>query len=296
MLEIIERKFKNNAKRDVLLKNLTTFKIGGRCKLLVKVCNMSDLMWLLNVLRKGNIRFFVLGGGSNVLFSDSGFDGVVVKLSGKFQEIKIKNNILTVGAGVSLFNLAKFCADHGLCGLEWAYGIPGSVGGATLMNAGAYGKQFSDSIVSVDCLSQNLKKLKLSNKACCFSYRKSIFQTNKLIITSVELSVAQSDGSLVVQKQKEYLKKRLASQPSYPSAGSIFKRCGDIPVSKLIDDLHLKGFCVGDAQVSKKHAGFIINVGSASCNDVLNLIEYIKQKLDSHYNVRPKLEIIVVEE
>lgn len=279
------------------LKKYCSFKIGGKAKFFIIVNNENALLKILKWNKYK--RFFVLGAGTNILFKDRTFNGTIIKLGGKFNQIKIlsfKKNykMIEVGAGVNLFRLNSFLKSNELAGLEWSFGIPGSVGGATKMNAGAYGFEFGNFIYSVKILSNN----KISwTKNFYFSYRNSSF--NNCIILAVKLKLPVGNFLEIENLQREYLKKRIESQPYEEySAGSVFKRIINkeeiIYPAKIIDNLGLKGAKIGDAEISTKHAGFIINKDNAKCKDVLKLIKLIQRKVKKNTGKQLETEIIIV--
>lgn len=280
------------------LKDHCSFGIGGKAKFYIVVNNINTLK---NIINKNKKRFFLLGAGTNILFKDKKFNGVVVKLGKDFQKIKIikdigEDVILEVGAGVNLFTLNNFLQINGLSGLEWSFGIPGSVGGATIMNAGAYENQFGDFVQSVKILKEN--KTVWKNKFT-FSYRSSSFQENNDIIISVRLKLKKGDSVEIKEKQLFFINKKKESQPyGEKSAGSVFKRIiiGNkiLYPAKIIDNLGLKGVKIGEAEISKKHAGFIVNLGNAKAKDVLKLIKLIKNKIKKSTGEDLQREIIII--
>lgn len=280
------------------LKDHCSFGIGGKAKFYIVVNNINTLK---NIINKNKKRFFLLGAGTNILFKDKKFNGVVVKLGKDFQKIKIikdigEDVILEVGAGVNLFTLNNFLQINGLSGLEWSFGIPGSVGGATIMNAGAYENQFGDFVQSVKILKEN--KTVWKNKFT-FSYRSSSFQENNDIIISVRLKLKKGNSVEIKEKQLFFINKKKESQPyGEKSAGSVFKRIiiGNkiLYPAKIIDNLGLKGVKIGEAEISKKHAGFIVNLGNAKAKDVLKLIKLIKNKIKKSTGEDLQREIIII--
>ncbi len=256
----------------------TTMKVGGNCSLLVCVSESEILKELVSMLEKYSVRYFVLGRGSNVLVCDEGFDGVVIKLTGSLAQIECSGCEITCGAGASLKSLCVCAYENSLSGLEFAYGIPGSVGGALFMNAGAYGGQLGDIVSSALCLENgDLKTLNVEEMA--LSYRKSIFmQRRDMIILAVTMRLKIGEKSEIKAKMDELMCKRREKQPlEYPSAGSMFKRPHGSYASLLIEQCGLKGFSVGDAQISQKHSGFVINKGNADFADIMALCDAVKK-------------------
>ena len=275
------------------LKNHTSMKIGGPADIYVEVESVEYLCELLKKIKEYDIPFFLIGNGTNLIVSDDGFNGVIVKLSGDFQKLTINGSNINCGAGVKLIDLCKFALNHSLSGLEFAYGIPGTCGGAAYMNAGAYGGEFKDIVHCVHCIDNNYNELCLSPEECAFSYRKSVFSENRMIILSVEVSLKNGDFNEIKNKMSDIMNRRIEKQPlNYPSAGSTFKRPEGYFVGPLIEKCGLQGFSIGDASVSTKHAGFIINKGNASCNDVMLLVNKIQSEVYNKFNVKLELEPI----
>ena len=260
---------------NVNLKDYCTFKIGGNGKVIVFPRNVYELKKICKECEENNLQFFILGNGSNVLFPDYYFDKVILSLK-KFDNIKIiRKNVVFVGAGVKLFVLNKFLLENSLQGLEFSFGIPASVGGFVCMNGGAFGDEVANHILRVKVLRDN-KIIWLKRKEIDFSYRNSNIDD---IILGVEFKLKSEDKKLIAEKQQQYLLKRKETQPYDKfSAGSVFKRQNNLIPAKVIDTFGLKGVKIGDAEISRKHAGFIVNNGNAKAMDVLALIKYIKLK------------------
>lgn len=284
------------------LKNHSTFRIGGIAKYAVFPKNSNELINSVKQLKENNIKYYIIGRGSNILFSDNNFDGAVIFTVNmtNTEYIKTENGYdITVSCGRSLTELAnEVYSAYSLAGLEFAYGIPGTVGGAAFMNAGAYGGQMSDIII--DCTyydSENDIVQTRDVNALEFGYRQSLFSNNKsYIVLSCKLRLKTGDKDSIGKIMKQNIQSRRDKQPlTYPSAGSTFKRPGNnIFAGKLIEDAGLKGYTVGGACVSEKHAGFIINKDSASSQDVLNLIEYVKAKVYENTGIKLDCEVIYI--
>ena len=277
------------------LSNHTSIKIGGICKAFVSVKTENEFIFVLNVLIKNGVKYYVLGNGTNTLASDNGFDGIVICTKNlKRYKISLKNNknAIYVQSGMGLFTFGKLLRKIGFGGLEFAYGIPGSIGGAICMNAGAYNQCVGDFVEYVKVF-QNGKVKKIKKADMHFDYRHSIVQNSNMVILGAKFNFNNSTSKTIEDLQNMYFNKRLTNQPySDLSFGSVFKRNENFePVSKLIDTLGLKGFSIGNAQISKKHAGFIINIGSATCQDCLLLIKYIQQKIYEVYGFEPQPEV-----
>lgn len=277
------------------LKEHTTYKVGGKCDYFVVPSSKEKLVILLEYIKNNNIKFKIIGNGSNVIFSSNRFDGVIISLS-KINDLKIEDNIVTVGAGYLLVKLANLCANNGLSGLEFASGIPGNVGGAIYMNAGAYKSDMSKVVKTVTYLDEDLNLVTKNKNELDFSYRHSIFQERNYIILETTLELEHGDKEEIISLINDRRKRRIESQPlEYPSAGSVFRNPSDTIFSgKLIEDLGLKGYMVGGAKVSEKHANFIINYDNATAEDIVNLINYIKEKVKEEYDIDLKVEQEIV--
>ena len=275
------------------LSNHTSFKIGGKADLFVMVKNIEQLKAVVKNCKKNNIPMFVLGKGSNLLINDNGMKGVVLTLDGDFKDISLEENKITVGAGVNLAKLCTFAQTNSLAGLEFAYGIPGSVGGAVYMNAGAYGGEMKDVVTSVTHLTQDGDIVTLPLDKLDFSYRHSVYKENNSIILSATIELKPGDKDEIKALMDDILNRRKTKQPlEYPSAGSVFKRPEGNFAGTLIEQCGLKGKTIGGAQVSEKHAGFIINVGGATCDDVLNLVKFVQETVQRETGYFLEREII----
>ena len=279
---------------------LCSFKVGGNIRVLVKPKNVDQLTGLYAFLNENDIDNVLLGRGSNVVVSDNGFDGVVVSL-GEFSKIGLDvtdENCIVAGAGASMASLANFAHQNGLAGLEFAHGIPGSVGGGVYMNAGAYGGEISQVLESCLAFDMDSGMLCVVDGADCdFSYRHSAFMDYKnLIVLFATFELKKGNPDEIKAKMDEYKAKRVASQPlEYPSAGSTFKRPEGHFAGKLIEDCGLKGYAIGGAQVSEKHAGFVINKGGATATDIENLVVHIQKTVKEKFDVSLECEIEFVE-
>jgi len=288
-------------KQNEPLAEYCTYKIGGPARCLLAAASEDEVVAALQVARSSNYPFFILGGGSNVLFSDAGFPGVVIRMRNDSIEIQNKEGQanLIVGAGTSLAKLANFARDNGLAGLEWAAGIPGTVGGAIRGNAGAFHQEIGNAVVkvrAVEISDKDFMSRVFEKSQCDFAYRDSIFKQNKkLVIVSASLAFKKGEPAEIDLLMKEYLEKKITTQPlDHPSAGSVFTNPPGFFAGKLIEDCGLKGYVVGGAQVSPKHANFIVNAGGAKAADVLELIAEIKRAVKEKFNVDLKEEIEIV--
>lgn len=263
---------------DKYLKDYTTFKIGGKCTALIEVNSEKAISELIKICNDENIRYLVLGKGSNMLCDDRGFDGVVIHIGNEFSNIKIlEDGIIEADAGCNLAKLCKTALENSLSGLEFAYGIPGTVGGAVFMNAGAYGGEIKDVLQKVNCVDKEGNLHTLSADELDLSYRHSIFHENGWVITSAVFRLNKGSKDEIKSKMDDLIGRRKDKQPlDYPNAGSTFKRPEGQFAGKLIQDCGLKGFSVGGAMVSEKHSGFVINHNNATCEDVLSLIKQVQ--------------------
>lgn len=291
-----------DVKIDEPMSKHTSFKIGGNADIFINVKSVEKLKSILDYANDNKINVTIIGNGSNILVKDNGIRGIVIKLD--FNKISIervdddKHVKVIVEAGVLLGLLAQRLANECISGFEFAAAIPGTIGGAIRMNAGAYGSEFKDIVIQTKCLDEYGNINVLTNQEQRFSYRHSIFAEEKLIALETELLLNRdSDSEEIRRKMTEYLESRKAKQPlNYPSAGSTFKRGEDFITAKLIDDCGLRGYSVGGAQISEKHAGFVVNTGNATAKDVLELVAYVKQKVFEKFGKKIELEIEVLGE
>ncbi len=291
IINFIKKSGIGSYKTDVLLKNYTTYKVGGKASLMVFPKNVDKLITLLRKLKEENVSYKVLGLGSNVIFSDNDYNGVIIRLD-NFNDIKIDDTIINVGAGVSLIKLANIAFKHGLTGLEFASGIPGSIGGAVFMNAGAYKSDMGYITSEVKVLTPDLTIKTLYNKDLKYKYRTSFLKENPgYICLSATLVLMHGEKGEIKDLMETRRQKRLMTQPlEYPSAGSVFRNSEDNFAGKLIEDQGLKGYKIGGAMVSEKHANFIVNEKNASANDVKELIEYVHDIVKENTGVDLKIE------
>ena len=307
-----------NIQQNISLKKYTTWQIGGPAKYFVKVRSLDELKQAVQYAKENKLEIFVLGGGSNILISDEGFNGLVIQI--KNEKLKIKNEFIEVASGLNLTKFIKDALAKDYFGMQNLAGIPGSVGGAVRGNAGAYGSQISDFIESVTVFDiKSLEVKELNNKECNFTYRSSIFKTNSnLIIWSIKFNLQKGNTQQAEKIIKQNLEKRKNSQPAYPSTGCVFKNLKqaqfdefiknnpneELPASFLknkaiatawlIDRLGLKGTTIGGAEVSPVHANFIINKNNASAQDIITLISLIKTKIRNKFNIQLQEEIQLV--
>ena len=285
---------KSKIKTNENMGKYISFKTGGNAKFFIKVNTIQEIINVLKVIKEYNIPLVVLGNGSNILFKDEGFDGIVLKI--ELDNIEIEDNKIAVDAGVKNAIIAKKALDYRMQGFEEISGIPGTIGGAIRMNAGAYGREIKDVVTSVTYIDFDTLEIKtIGNEECNFSYRHSIFCENKNIIIGCILKLDKGNIEEIKNKMDECAKARKEKQPlEYPSAGSTFKRGKDFITAKLIDECGLKGYAIGGAQVSEKHSGFIINRNNATATDIIDLIEYVKKIVYEKTNKKIELEIEIV--
>lgn len=269
----------------------TTYKVGGVAKYFASPSSIQELIDLIKYLKENNIKYIILGNGSNTIFSSKTYDGVVINLN-KINNVKFLDDKVYVEAGYQLIKLSIDAMNNSLSGLEFASGIPANVGGAIYMNAGAYKSDMSEILIDVTFLDENLDIKTLSKDELNFSYRNSLFQEKDYIILSANLKLNPSNKDEIKALMDSRKERRIASQPlEYPSAGSVFRNPSDtVFAGKLIEDLGLKGYKIGGAKVSEKHANFIINDGGATGEDIKSLIEYIMLKVKEKYNIDLKVE------
>lgn len=298
MLNFYNQLLENNIKKENIQMNEkmskhTSFKTGGVADFFIKIYTIDELKIVIKICKQNNLPIFILGNGTNILVKDEGYRGVIINL--KFENIKINEEIVTVGSGVKNAILANKLAENNLTGFEFASGIPGTIGGAIKMNAGAYGGEIKDILVDVKCMDYDGNIINLDNKACEFDYRHSIFFNKNLIILEANFKLNKGKKEEILNKMNELNAKRKEKQPlEYPNAGSTFKRGDGFITAMLIDECGLKGYSIGGAEVSKKHAGFIINKNNATTSDILKLIDYVKNKVFEEKNKKIELEIDII--
>lgn len=280
--------------RDESMSRHTTFRVGGPVERYVSIGKKEELKDLIRLCNEENIPRTVIGNGSNLLVSDKGLDGICIEVGKDMRDISVRDNVITASAGVLLSILSSFARDNALTGLEFAGGIPGTVGGAMVMNAGAYGGEMKDVVSLVHAYDPKTDEyITLTADEMEFGYRKSIVRNRGLVVTEVEFTLLPGDKDVIKATMDELTIKRRQKQPlEYPSAGSTFKRPEGFFAGKLIEDSGLKGYSVGGAQVSEKHAGFVINKGGASASDIYHLILEVREKVYADTGVRLEPEVI----
>lgn len=282
--------------RDEPMSRHTTFRTGGRAALFLEIKTKQELQKLLTFFQESGTKYFVVGNGSNLLVSDAGYDGVIIHIAEGFSKISVAGEKMTVQAGALLGRAASAALEHSLTGLEFASGIPGCVGGAVVMNAGAYEGEMSQVVDRVRGITFEGKEVEFSNRELNFGYRKSLLKQEKIVATEVEFQLAGGIRKEISSKMADLAERRRVKQPlEYPSAGSTFKRPEGYFAGKLIMDAGLRGASVGGAQVSEKHCGFIINKGGATAADIRRLMEEVQNRVRVQFGVELEPEVIYLE-
>lgn len=277
------------------LSEYITFKFGGPCRALIKVNSAVSAAELLRYLRDNSIKYGIIGRGSNIIAADEGFDGVILLFGSDFANIRVDGDTIRCDAGASLASACCHAQQEGLTGMENLFGIPGTVGGALYMNAGAYGSEMKDVVISAEYIDENCEIRTIEAKDMDLSYRHSFFSGGDYIITSVTMKLTKGDPDTIKAAMNECMAKRTSKQPlEYPSAGSTFKRPEGSYASLLIDQCGLKGLSSGGAMVSEKHAGFVINKGYATCADVLELCDKVKDIVKEKTGYVLELEPVIL--
>lgn len=276
---------------DYDLSKLTTFRVGGKAKFYVKINTLENFIQVMMYLEQCDCEYYILGNGSNILISDTGYPGVIIQFGGDFDRILVRDNRMECGAGVHLAKAFVYARDESLSGFEDSAGIPASIGGALCMNAQAYEFEMAK-IVDYVVAYHNGKIKYFRNTDCEFSYRSSIFQKDKYIILRVGFVLEKSDQTKIMNRYKEILSKRRETQPiGTKNAGCVFKRIEGIIVSKMLDEMGVKQYSCGGAKVSDIHANFIVNEGNATAQDIKNLIDKISIDFESIYNIKLETEV-----
>lgn len=282
---------------DETMSRHTTFRVGGPADYFIVPDSIEELSKLVKYLNLVDREYFILGNGSNLLVGDHGYRGVVIWIADNFGEIKVEGNKIIAGAGAMLSKVASTALEAGLTGFEFASGIPGSVGGAMVMNAGAYGGEMKDIVKRVEVVTTDGDVFEMSNAEMNFDYRTSVCRKAKLAVTKVEFELEAGDKEAIKARMDELKAQRLAKQPlEFPSAGSTFKRPEGYFAGKLIMDAGLSGYTIGGAKVSEKHCGFIVNSGHASAIDIHDLIFEVQEKVKNRFNVKLEPEVCIIGE
>ncbi|MCL2565390.1 MAG: UDP-N-acetylmuramate dehydrogenase [Defluviitaleaceae bacterium] len=281
---------------NTLMSEYTSFKVGGAADLIIMPTNAEEVKKAINICNDKSFPYFIMGKGSNLLVGDAGYRGIIICMSKNLEKVKLVNDCeIKAEAGITLSKLAGFAMEYSLAGLEFASGIPGSLGGALYMNAGAYDSEMKDVVLSAELIDNKGNELIMQSNEMELGYRSSVFQKNNYIITNVTLKLLKGDKEQIKDKMSDLNGRRKEKQPlDLPSAGSTFKRPPNHFASKLIDEAGLKGFAVGGAKVSEKHAGFIVNYNNATASDIITLMEHVKVTVYEKFGVTliPEVEII----
>ena len=297
MKEIEDILGKDNVMYNELMSKHTSFNVGGPAEIFAKIDSADKATKILNLCKYNNIKITVIGNGTNLVVSDLGIKGIVIKYIANDIDIdKTTGNVICSG-GVLNPVLANKLLENELSGFEFASGIPGTIAGAVYMNAGAYEQEMANIITYVKYIDIDNNEIKtLENNELDFSYRKSILQNMNTIILEVGMKLSKENKEKIEERMQEYKEKRINSQPlEYPNAGSIFKRGNDFITAKLIDEAGLKGYQIGGAKISEKHAGFIVNTGKATSKDIIDLIEYVKKVIYEKYGKKLETEVRIIE-
>ena len=273
----------------------TSFKIGGAASILANVVSHDEISHIINTARAKDVPYYIVGNGSNLLVSDKGIKGIVIKIADNLTDVKIEGNRVTASAGILLSKLAHTISEQELTGFEFASGIPGTLGGAICMNAGAYDGEMKNCVTAVKVLAEDGKIYKYTNEEMDFGYRKSRVQKDNLIVLEVEMEFEKGSKDEILSYTKNLNQRRSDRQPLHlPNAGSTFKRPVGHFAGKLIDDAGLRGVRVGGAQVSEKHCGFVVNAGEATAKDVMELMSVVKKVVKDKYDVLLEPEVRMV--
>lgn len=275
----------------------TTFRVGGPAQYFVRPVSTEEIAEMIKYFNLIEKDYYILGNGSNLLVGDKGYRGVVIQLFQQFDQIRVEGNQILCQAGALLSKVASVALEAGLTGFEFASGIPGTIGGALVMNAGAYGGEMKQVVSKVSVVAKNGTVMELSNEEMMFSYRFSVCKKEPLVCTEAVLTLEKGNPVDIRQKMEEFREQRIQKQPlQYPSAGSTFKRPEGYYAGKLIMDAGLSGFCIGGAKVSEKHCGFIINTGKATAADIKDLIDEVVERVYACFNVRLEPEVCMLGE
>ena len=281
--------------KDVSMKEHTTMRVGGKAALMIIPETISCVQKIISFLYSSNIPNIIIGNGSNLIFQDTGYNGVIIKIGEPLSSIEVFDDIIVAMAGASLAHVANKALENSLTGLEFASGIPGSIGGAVFMNAGAYDGEIKQVVLETLCVDNKGNLITIKGQEHNFSYRHSRLQDDDLTCLQVKMKLEKDEKSSIQAKMNDLNARRRDKQPlNYPSAGSVFKRPPGCYAGKLVDDCGLRGTKIGGAQVSDKHCGFIINTGNATAADVISLIEYVQDTVYKNSGVWLELEVRIV--
>ena len=281
---------------DEAMKNHTSFCVGGPAKLLIKPRDEEALVEILREIRKNNYNYYILGNCTNIIVKDKGFDGIIIKLKNKLNDVKkISDREIYAGTGASMKEVSEFAMENSLTGLEFAHGIPGSLGGAIVMNAGAYDGEIKNVVKSVRLLDENLNVIEVPCDEMNFSYRHSLVQERNLVVLGASFALSYGNKDEIREKYEEFDRRRADKQPlDMPSAGSTFKRPTGYFAGKLIDDSGLRGFTHKGAGISQKHCGFVVNKNNATAEDILETIEIVQKVVHDKFGVNMEREVKII--
>lgn len=285
----------SNVKFDEPMKNHTSFKVGGNADIFFEPEDIKQLIEFIKYVKENNIPYYLMGNGTNMIVSDEGMRGAIIKLGEKMSAIEITEDRVSAQCGAKLPEVARFAAANSLAGLEFASGIPGSIGGAATMNAGAYNSEIKDVAEKVEILDANLEYKVLQNREMDFGYRKSVVEKYGYIVLGCTFKLKKANKSDIKMLMDDYTERRQSKQPlELPSAGSVFRRPEGYYTGKLIEDAGLKGMSIGGAQISEKHCGFIVNKGDATAKDIYNLIKHIQKTVYERFGVKLEPEVKLI--
>lgn len=298
VIHLLEKKIdQKNILEDELMSKHTTFKIGGPADLYVMPTSQEELTHAIQICKQENAPYYVIGNGSNLLVTDKGFRGVIIEVYKQLSDIEVEGDLITAYAGALLSRIANVALEHHLTGFEFAHGIPGTLGGAVTMNAGAYGGEMKHVIESATVIDEQGEIRTLSLEELELEYRRSIVSRLGYTVIKATIRLSEGDAAEIGETMKNLAKQRRDKQPlEFPSAGSTFKRPEGHFAGKLIMDSGLRGYKLGGAQVSEKHCGFVINAGNATCEDVINLIKHIQNEIKNKFDVHIEPEVKMIGE
>ena len=287
---------KDSIKYNEPMKKHTTMKVGGLCDCMVEPSSIEEIQKVLEYVKENNIKYYIIGNGSNLLVKDEGVHALIIKIANKFSGFEVNGEYIKAYSGCSVPKLSQIAKENSLSGLEFACGIPGSVGGGIRMNAGAYGSEMVNVVEKVGFLDENGNLKEIDGKDAHFTYRHSMFVDNpQYVVVYAIYKLVKGNKEEISKIMEENMNSRKQKQPiEYPNFGSVFKRPEGYFVGKLVDDCGLKGYKIGGAQVSTKHSGFMVNIEDATCKDVLDLIEYVKKKVYEKFNVKLQEEVVIL--
>lgn len=295
--QLVDISGEQNVIQNEPMKRHTTFRIGGPCDIFIKPRSIEEIRQIIEVVKENKVPYYVVGNGSNLLVSDDGYRGVIINLFNNFSDITVEGNTITASAGALLGKIGYTALKNSLTGFEFATGIPGTLGGAVVMNAGAYGGEMKDVLSEVTVLTKEGELLTLKADELELGYRTSIVMKKGYVVVSATFTLEKGEHQKIEDRVNDLTKRREEKQPlEYPSAGSTFKRPEGHFTGKLIQEAGLKGFCIGGAAVSKKHSGFVINKGGATAKDVLDVIKHVQDTVREKFNVELQTEVRIVGE